>query len=92
MDPLAALLALIVILASAWERRNLLRAFQTERDTWRSERHVLLERIQRPTIPPPDASAPPRQITDEERQRIAEQVKQRAELAKVGQAQPLKAE
>lgn len=52
MDPVAAVLALAVVLIAAWERRNLLAAVAAERDRWQDERRELLTRIQRPELVP----------------------------------------
>lgn len=66
MDPLAAILALVVVLAAAWERRQLLAALAAEREQWREERSELLERIQRPQVPPIQraTSTEPREAKD----------------------------
>lgn len=52
MDPLAAVLALAVVVLAAWERRNLLSVIAIERDRWQEERRELLTRIQRPELVP----------------------------------------
>lgn len=89
VDPLAAILVLAILALAAWQRRTDTRAFQAERDTWHIERQVLLERIQRPDIPP-RLHVPPRHTSDEDKQRAAEALARQAALASVGTARPLR--
>lgn len=58
MDPIAALLILIVIAAAAWERRTVHAALEREREQWRTERGELISRIQRPDFIPHPTMTP----------------------------------
>lgn len=52
MDPVAAVLALLVVAIAAWERRQHHQALAAERAQWQEERRELISRIQRPDFIP----------------------------------------
>lgn len=84
MDPVAALIVVLVIAVAGSERRTVHAALEREREQWRAERSELISRIQRPDFiprPPTALRAPSEPV---------ERPEEVAAYRKVGVVSPLR--